>query len=783
MASKQAVGRAVRERLSDKSLLNEISRSLKAIAADRPLDAEPDETRKVRRVQAVTGLGRATAEAVANYADLDKLDLDAAERTGAEAVRGRTIDFVGSGFLAKGALVTRAVCRIAFREGPGEGTGFLISDRLLITNNHVIGNERAALGFFAEFDYELDLNRKPKPVTRFELDPAAFFLTDEKDDLDYSIVALGQRVSGAADPRELGCCPLSGAADKHALGEYVNIVQHPDARLKEIVVRENMLVARQPFALHYLADTEGGSSGSPVFNDQWEVVALHHWGVPHREVKLPDGTPLRRDVNEGIRISAIVHELETALRGIAQPHQQLLETALRLGAERRESSPIIVESGPARGNASTISAAASGARGTTGLVGGMREDGVLTLQVPVEITVAVGARVAAPAMRAREMLEAPRDERPVAVAPGAEKLTPDGNYRRRSGYKRGFLPGHEVAMPVLSAKQEGVAARNNFARDNQDPFELKYTHFSVKLNGKRRLAFFTATNIDGKNWKHVDRKTGKVTAPEAAEDEEGDGSEAREPWFEDPRVDDGEETNDDLYLKQTIDGRFPGQLRIFERGHLTRRQDPAWGSDEDALAADADTFHFTNCTPQIGFFNEGKSKRGEEARRGKAASGTLHWRAIEDYVLENAKAQDLRVSVFTGPVLNDDDDIPWREDVIPDFKVPREFWKVVLRVENGELLATALCADQSPLIDELPEARRLGFRDLSKVKKYQISIEKLQEKTGLDFGDAVRRADTFVPGPEGRSQAVADITELTLDKPAAEDAGREGRRTRRKPAA
>lgn len=765
MTSKAAIGRAVRERLSETSLLSDISRSLRAIKSGRPLEAEPDRARKVRRVQALTGLARGAAEAVADYGNLNTMNLAAGERTGAEAIRGTTIDFVGAAFLAKGAQAARAVCRIAFREGPGEGTGFLISNRLLITNNHVIPSEKAAQSFFAEFDYELDLDRRPRPVTRFELDPAAFFLTDDEDDLDYTIVAIGKRASGQGDLAAFGRAPLSDAPDKHALGEFVNIVQHPDARLKEIVVRENALVARRPFALHYLADTEPGSSGSPVFNDQWDVIALHHWGVPHRELKLPDGTALNRDVNEGIRASAIVQELRTALRDMTGEKAKLLEAALQLGEESRQPEPAgkADHRPPSPGEAPAMTPSAPHANPAIG------EDGSVTWHIPIQISVRIGQP--GPAVGARTTMTpedagAPRIDAVAAKAGapdrGSESVKPDKNYRKRIGYKANFLAGHDVPMPELSLAQKNVAAANLWARPDDDPHELKYTHFSVKMHGKRRLAFFTATNIDGKNWKSVNRKTGEIDEPgESQADGESPGGEAREPWFEDPRVEDSQETNDDLYLEQTIDGRFPGQLRIFERGHLTRRQDPAWGTDAQALAADADTFHFANCTPQIGFFNEGKSKREDEEGRGRGASGTLHWRAIEDYVLENAKAQDQKVCVFTGPVLNDHDDIDWRQDIIPGFKVPREFWKVVVRVENGKLRATALCADQSPLIDELPEARWGGFADLSKVKKYQLSIADLERKTGLDFGNDVRQADT-AEGSEKRGSNLMDIGDLSL---------------------
>lgn len=775
MTVKQAIARAVRDRIESANILQEIGRSLQFIAEGRPLLAEPDKARRIRRVQAVTGLPRTTAAAVADYSDLDQLRLDVAERTGAEAVRGTTVDFLGTAFLMKGALASRAVGRIAFREGPGEGTGFLISPRLLVTNNHVIPSAKAASKFWIEFDYELDLERRPRPVTRFELSPADFFLTDDRDDLDYTIVAVGGRVDGPATLGDMGFCPLSGAGDKHALGEFVNIVQHPDARMKEIVVRENALVARGDVTLHYLADTEGGSSGSPVFNDQWEVIALHHWGVPHREIQLPGGAPLRRDVNEGIRVSAIIGELSAVLPRLTGPKRALLEEALQIGDERRAP--------PVDGTARQAVEATSNDRTTPARVvptATHPSPRTVTWRVPIDISVTIADVSDAPDCHefsrkdgaAQPPFKAAQSG--LASRVGLEKVRPAKNYRGRGGYEPDFLPGHRVDMPKLGDEIIDFAASNILARPDDDPHELKYMHFSIKLNGHRRLAFFTATNIDGRTWKNVDRQTGEVSARDRDDKGESIGSEGREAWYEDPRVDDGLETNDDLYLDQQIDGvRNPGQLRIFERGHLTRRQDPAWGSDAAALAADADTFHFTNCTPQIGFFNEGKSKRQEEARRGTGASGTLHWRAIEDYVLENAKAEDTRVTVFTGPVLNDDD-VPWRTDLFEDFKVPREFWKVVVRVENDTLLATALCADQSPLIVQLPETRSASFSDLSKVKRYQISIPDLETKTGLNFGPAVRDADTFRPGAESKGR-LSSIDDISLDLPGAEaDGAREG---------
>src|SRR5262249_38790415 len=155
------------------------------------------------------------------------------------------------------------------RAGQAIGTGFLISPRLVITNNHVIGSASEARGMLAEFDYEHDINGIARPVTRFALAPEMAFITNPMDDLDFTIVALGPRTIGAKDRGAFGFLRLSTAANKHELGDLVNIVQHPDGRLKEAVVRENQLVNRTNTVLHYVADTEPGSSGSPVCNVLW----------------------------------------------------------------------------------------------------------------------------------------------------------------------------------------------------------------------------------------------------------------------------------------------------------------------------------------------------------------------------------------------------------------------------------------------------------------------------------------------------------------------------------
>lgn len=173
-----------------------------------------------------------------------------------------------------------------------------------------------------------------------------------------------------------------------------------------------------------------------------------------------------------------------------------------------------------------------------------------------------------------------------------------------------------------------MAATNLRAKGGDDPHDLKYQHFSIVMNGARRLPFSTAVNIDGASVVKINRKTGKVTSVEVPDDE---GAEAYEKWFDDPRVDANECSNQSLYDDPT--------LTQFQRGHLVKRTDPSWGTASRALRAHADTFHFTNCAPQHELFNPNKTR----------------WAGVEDWITKESDDEDMRVTVFSGPVLRDND--------------------------------------------------------------------------------------------------------------------------------
>jgi V8-like Glu-specific endopeptidase len=194
-------------------------------------------------------------------------------------------------WLERGVQVCRSVCRILTPKGLG--TGFLTKSGLVMTNNHVINDTETAAQSFIEFDYQQGGDGKLLPAYRYSLDSSRFRTNVA---LDYTFVGV------IPDPAK----PLLGTWQYLQLNpnadpiptEHVSIVQHPNGGLKQIVLTANWVIAAKPPLLHYTTDTMPGSSGSPVFNDSWHVIAIHHAAAAAADVK-------QGYVNEGILMSAI----------------------------------------------------------------------------------------------------------------------------------------------------------------------------------------------------------------------------------------------------------------------------------------------------------------------------------------------------------------------------------------------------------------------------------------------------------------------------------------------
>ncbi|MFC9582554.1 trypsin-like serine peptidase [Streptomyces yangpuensis] len=243
-----------------------------------------------------------------------------------ERVIGLTKDLQPWSFLPRGARAAATVARISILRNGLErphGTGFLVSPRLLLTNHHVLPDVATARRCFLEFNAQVTIDNASDAAIRFAFEPDTFFTADSH--LDYALVAVAPASDGSLAGERFGWNQLSIQQGKLVQNEPVNVIGHPMGRLKEIALRDNALVQRLDDFLHYRTDTEPGNSGSPVYNDQWEVVALHHMGVPNTDAQgrilRKDGQLWRRGIdgddtidyvsNEGARTSSILKHLAT----------------------------------------------------------------------------------------------------------------------------------------------------------------------------------------------------------------------------------------------------------------------------------------------------------------------------------------------------------------------------------------------------------------------------------------------------------------------------------------
>lgn len=242
------------------------------------------------------------------------------------------------------------------------------------------------------------------------------------------------------------------------------------------------------------------------------------------------------------------------------------------------------------------------------------------------------------------------------------RVTAAKDLQDRRGYAEDFLGSFGVPWPTLEPTVAGDA----------QPGRLDYTHFSISMSRARRLALYVGVNIDG--GKHVDIVRSNDT------------------WAYDGRLPLDAQVGEDLYAGNGLD-----------RGHLVRRQDPNWG--DEANTANLDTFHFTNCSPQMSGFNQ------------------KTWLELEDYILDNTQRWKARASVFTGPVFADDDRL------YRGVKIPQAFWKVVTYLsDDGKPSASAYMIDQRRELDQLD----LVFGPL---KTYRRSVLQIEQLTGIRFGN------------------------------------------------
>ncbi len=203
-------------------------------------------------------------------------------------------------WLQRGVEAAKSVCRIVTPEGLG--TGFLIDQGLLMTNHHVLNRPEVAAKSYAEFNFQEDGFGKLQEAARYRL------LGDglQADlEMDFSVVRIEPSDSLPA-LESWGTLALAAGLPP-GINEHVTIIQHPGGGAKQIALTANQVVNIFEHRLQYTTDTLPGSSGSPVFNDDWKVVALHHAGGNLVTNQKGD----KMFANEGILVAKILEKLKT----------------------------------------------------------------------------------------------------------------------------------------------------------------------------------------------------------------------------------------------------------------------------------------------------------------------------------------------------------------------------------------------------------------------------------------------------------------------------------------
>ncbi len=212
------------------------------------------------------------------------------------------------GTLQRGLELANAVCKITFvdRSSQESGTGVLIAPDLVLTNYHVLsrkdGTDLNAIAQAARFEFGYvspKFGETARTQTLRVTDNKPVVASSPLNELDYVLLRLSLNEDFAIESVPFDASlPLLPKSP-------LNILQHPEGAAMKVSFSNNGVVKtdKERGLVLYVNATKGGSSGSPCFDQDWQLVALHH-----KEIATSFGS-----VREGILFSAIYPQIASAL--------------------------------------------------------------------------------------------------------------------------------------------------------------------------------------------------------------------------------------------------------------------------------------------------------------------------------------------------------------------------------------------------------------------------------------------------------------------------------------
>lgn len=638
-------------------------------------------------------------------------------------------DSLYSNFTELIALTKRKIGRIVVIENGkkmGYATGFMVSDSMMLTNWHVFHNPQQAFESEVHFFYEYDVQGHPSKPVIFRFDNSKFF-NDEV--LDYCLVG----VQPIDVKNEFALSNISYLYLDKGLGklgdvdvEKLNIIHHPQGDYKQISIRENTFKGIEETKIFYETDTAQGSSGSPVFNDQWQVVGLHHKSVGkltsdkkyYIDIK---GNPIKPDVdgkidvtriiwesNEGIRISVILKHLAEK-----NPNNSLITTLDVAPPKQTLNFTVNTIDTIAENNNLTNNTMNESSKNITINV----PTGALSNENSIEISLFSKKlnAVASPLIESKSIQNPKMDELLLEIAKIDRENAVD--FSKCKGYDTNFL-GVNVPMPQPT---EEIKSQIALLKDKTN--ELKYFKHSVIFNAVTRMPLISAVNVEGDATKRLDK------------------SKRKDNWLRDKRIDIDVQLTDKIYA-----------LSNFDKGHMSRFEDANWDDTEaDALRNGIHTCFYTNACPQVPTLNR-----------------TGFWGKLEKAILEGGiekqEGKEARMTVFNGAIFNDATDKIFR-----GVRIPMEFFKIILWLDDaGKLKATAFKLSQEFLLGEVNfnesmsiDEEALDIDKNIKFKSFQCSIKSLSKLTKIDFKN-LEQFDTFKVVGGNNESLLSDEKSLTL---------------------
>ena len=621
------------------------------------------------------------------------------------------------------ARLKQAILSVGRIELPGNpdypygGTGFVVGDGLIMTNRHVaaifgqgIGTRslsfqpglRAGIDFMHELDGPLGDTLMVKRIVMIH------------PYWDMALLSV-EGLPKQAKPLKLSLldAPAEPRAEVAAVG-YPAFDPRNDAEVQNDLFREVFGVKRlQPGtlggrentdsfgkrvpAVRHDCSTLGGNSGSALVDlSSGQVIALHfggryektNWGVPSSELARDP-----RVADAGVQFAGETNRSDP-------PWQNWWVQAddAQLPDESSHPSDMAFSHSPTQPPMASTSVQTTAA------------DGSVHVVVPLHITIRLGRPEEVPAAGLSTVREAPITE--AMVSPWH-----DTGYDDRLGYDPNFLsPDFKIPMPTPADPQA-------VAKTKDGKSVLPYQNFSIVMHAKRRLALLTASNVTAE---------ARLKKPEAGRDYtrkglSGLGQNDQERWFADSRLADEFQLPDVFYTKD--DGAF-------DKGHIVRREDVAWGKTYTALRrANGDTYHVTNCSPQVAGFNRSSLGGGD------------NWGGLENVVLHGAASE--RYCQFAGPILDPTDHFfvgAGGGGAKLRVKIPSRFWKVVVVLTEESVASYGFVLEQD--LSDVP----LELTVPPKFVRYMEPLADIEEKASIKFPAIVRNGDQFET-PEGEEMA------------------------------